>query len=120
MSNMEQVDIPAQVSATSYMQNLMVDGDEDEDVRLHMAAVCGDAPGLTSILQESEITQWLNHRVRPYLAPPLRLAVSGDSPECVQILLSATGCNVDLEDVKGQTPLFVATSMRKLETMKVF
>ena len=43
---------------------------------------------------------------------------SGGSCECIKILLDAGAC-IDLEDVKGQTPLFVATSGRKLDIMKV-
>ncbi|XP_069991099.1 ankyrin repeat and SOCS box protein 12 [Penaeus vannamei] len=110
--------LPEQVSAQAYMMNLMVDGDDDEDVRLHLAAVCDDGEGMRKILSEPESLQWINHRVRPYLAPPLRLAVSGGSVECAKVLIEA-GADIELEDVKGQTPLFVATSTRKTELMKV-
>lgn len=70
--------LPEQVSAQAYMMNLMVDGDDDEDVRLHLTAVCDDSEGMRKVLSEPESLQWINHRVRPYLAPPLRLAVSGN------------------------------------------
>lgn len=43
---------------------------------------------------------------------------SGGSEECVRALVAA-GADIELEDVKGQTPLFVATSQRKPEIMKV-
>lgn len=73
----EAVPLPPQVSAQEYMMNLMVDGDDDEDVRLHLAALCGDDKGLQAILSDPDSSEWLNYRVRPYLSPPLRLAVSG-------------------------------------------
>lgn len=43
---------------------------------------------------------------------------SGGSEECVRALVVA-GVDIELEDVKGQTPLFVATSQRRPEIMKV-
>ncbi|KAG0718407.1 Ankyrin repeat and SOCS box protein 12 [Chionoecetes opilio] len=110
--------LPAQVSAQDYMTNLMVDADEEDDVRLHLCALCGDAGGLRRALQDPAARAWLDHRVRPYLSPPLRLAVSGGSEECVSVLVCA-GASIELEDVKGQTPLFVATSQRKPNIMKV-
>lgn len=73
----EAVPLPPQVSAQEYMMNLMVDGDDDEDVRMHLAALCGDDQGLQDILADPDSSEWLNYRVRPYLSPPLRLAVSG-------------------------------------------
>ncbi|XP_076064660.1 ankyrin repeat and SOCS box protein 12-like isoform X2 [Oratosquilla oratoria] len=99
------------------IMNLMVDTDEDEDVRLHRAALTNDAATLRTLLEEPGYENWIDYRVRPYLAPPLRLAVSGDSLECVNVLLSAR-CDIDLEDIKGQTPLFVATSLRKAAIMR--
>ncbi|XP_071517865.1 uncharacterized protein [Panulirus ornatus] len=114
----ETVALPEQVSAQAYMKNLMVDADEDDDVRLHLAALCGDCEGLRQILAEPQSERWLDYRVRPYMSPSLRLGVSGGNPECVKILLAA-GANIELEDVKGQTPLFVATSQRKTEIMKI-
>ncbi|KAK7085652.1 Ankyrin Repeat [Halocaridina rubra] len=111
-------DFLERVSAEEYMMNLLVDGDDDEDVRLHLAALCGDSKGLKRVLAEANSKTWLNHRVRPYMSPPLRLAVSGGSCECIDDLLDA-GAKIELEDVKGQTPLFVATSGRKLDIMKV-
>lgn len=42
----------------------------------------------------------------------------GGNQECVQLLVAA-GANIELEDVKGQTPLFVATSQKKHSIMKV-
>ncbi|XP_066954520.1 ankyrin repeat and SOCS box protein 12-like [Macrobrachium rosenbergii] len=110
--------LPERIPAQEYMMNLMVDGDEDDDVRLHLAALCGDSIGLKQVLEGSSSKEWLNYRVRPYMSPPLRLAVSGASCECVELLLNA-GAEIDLEDVKGQTPLFVATSCRKIDIMKV-
>ncbi|XP_064109584.1 ankyrin repeat and SOCS box protein 12-like [Macrobrachium nipponense] len=110
--------LPERVPAQEYMMNLLVDGDEDDDVRLHLAALCGDSTGLKQVLEDSSSKEWLNYRVRPYMSPPLRLAVSGASCECVELLLDA-GAEIDLEDVKGQTPLFVATSCRKIAIMKV-
>ncbi|XP_045137769.1 ankyrin repeat and SOCS box protein 12-like [Portunus trituberculatus] len=109
--------LPAQVSAQDYMTNLMVDADDEDDVRLHLSALCGDAKGMQRTLQDPATADWLNHRVRPYLSPPLRLAVTGGNQECVQLLVAA-GANIELEDVKGQTPLFVATSQRKPIIMK--
>ncbi|KAK8382359.1 hypothetical protein O3P69_015353 [Scylla paramamosain] len=109
--------LPAQVSAQDYMTNLMVDADDEDDVRLHLSALCGDAKGMQRTLQDPATAEWLNHRVRPYLSPPLRLAVTGGNQECVQLLVAA-GANIELEDVKGQTPLFVATSQRKPIIMK--
>lgn len=44
--------------------------------------------------------------------------VTGGSVECAKVLIEA-GADIELEDVKGQTPLFVATSTRKTELMKV-
>ena len=41
----------------------------------------------------------------------------GGNAECVQLLIEA-GANVDLEDIKGQTPLFVANSLRKTDIME--
>lgn len=38
--------------------------------------------------------------------------------ECAKVLIEA-GADIEQEDVKGQTPLFVATSTRKTELMKV-
>ena len=69
--------LPERVPAQEYMMNLMVDGDEEDDVRLHLAAVCGDSLGLKQIIAEGIADEWLNYRVRPYMSPPLRLAVSG-------------------------------------------
>ena len=46
------------------------------------------------------------------------LSVSGGNQECVQLLVAA-GANIELEDVKGQSPLFVATSQKKPIIMKV-
>lgn len=109
--------LPAQVSAQEYMTNLMVDAEDDDDVRLHLSALCGDVRGLQRTLQDPAAADWLNHRVRPYLSPPLRLAVTGGNQECVQLLVAA-GANIELEDVKGQTPLFVATSQKKHYIMK--
>lgn len=74
----EGVSLPEQVSAQEYMMNLMVDPDDDDDVRLHLTALCGDSQGLRQALASPESSQWLNYRVRPYLSPPLRLAVSGE------------------------------------------
>ncbi|XP_042203457.1 ankyrin repeat and SOCS box protein 12-like isoform X2 [Homarus americanus] len=110
--------LPEQVSAQAYMMNHLVDADDEEDVTLHLAALCGDSEGLRHIAGEIHYSQWLNYRVRPYMSPPLRLAVSGGNPECIEVLLSA-GADIELEDVKGQTSLFVATSQRKLEIMKI-
>ncbi|XP_045601120.2 ankyrin repeat and SOCS box protein 12 [Procambarus clarkii] len=112
------VELPQQVSAQAYMMNHMVDAEDDEDVRLHLAALCGDGKGLKQITADPQYNQWLNYRVRPYMSPPLRLAVSGGNPDCVEVLVLA-GADIELEDVKGQTPLFVATSQRKLEIMKI-
>ncbi|XP_071517866.1 ankyrin repeat and SOCS box protein 1-like isoform X3 [Panulirus ornatus] len=53
-----------------------------------------------------------------YLGSASASAPAGGNPECVKILLAA-GANIELEDVKGQTPLFVATSQRKTEIMKI-
>lgn len=44
--------------------------------------------------------------------------VAGGNQDCVQLLVGA-GANIELEDVKGQTPLFVATSQKKPGIMKV-
>ncbi|KAG7176033.1 Ankyrin repeat and SOCS box protein 12-like, partial [Homarus americanus] len=58
------------------------DADDEEDVTLHLAALCGDSEGLRHIAGEIHYSQWLNYRVRPYMSPPLRLAVSaGANPE---------------------------------------
>lgn len=46
------------------------------------------------------------------------VSVTGGNQECVELLVAA-GANIELEDVKGQTPLFVATSQRKPSIMKV-
>ncbi|KAK4309916.1 hypothetical protein Pmani_018473 [Petrolisthes manimaculis] len=126
--------LPPQMSPHEYMMNLMVDGDDDEDVRLHLAALCGDDQGLKEILADPNASEWINYRVRPYLSPPLRLAVSGmksesdggddvccgagGSEECVRALVAA-GADIEMEDVKGQTSIFVATSQRKPEIMKI-
>ncbi|XP_068202000.1 ankyrin repeat and SOCS box protein 1-like [Palaemon carinicauda] len=112
------IPLPERVPAQEYMMNLMVDGDEEDDVRLHLASLCGDSIGLKQLLGECSSKEWLNYRVRPYMSPPLRLAVSGGNCECIELLLDA-GAEIDLEDVKGQTPLFVATSCRKVAIMKV-
>lgn len=42
----------------------------------------------------------------------------GGSQRCIKLLLAA-GAEIDLVDVKGQTPLFVASNQKKLEIMKV-
>ncbi|KAK8745843.1 hypothetical protein OTU49_000045 [Cherax quadricarinatus] len=112
------VELPLQISAHAYLMNHMVDADDDDDVRLHLAALCGDDKGLRQITADPQYIQWLNYRVRPYMSPPLRLAVSGGNPECVEVLVSA-GADIELEDVKGQTPIFVATCQKKLEIMKL-
>ncbi|KAK8745842.1 hypothetical protein OTU49_000045 [Cherax quadricarinatus] len=112
------VELPLQISAHAYLMNHMVDADDDDDVRLHLAALCGDDKGLRQITADPQYIQWLNYRVRPYMSPPLRLAVSGGNPECVEVLVSA-GADIELEDVKGQTPIFVATCQKKLEIMKI-
>lgn len=70
--------LPAQVSAQEYMTNLMVDAEEEDDVRLHLSALCGDVRGMQRTLQDPAAADWINHRVRPYLSPPLRLAVTGE------------------------------------------
>lgn len=107
-----------QIPAATFMKNHLVDGDDEEDVRVHLAALCGDENGLRELLKEPGANTWVNHRVRPYLSPPLRLAVNGGNPVCAKLLLAA-GANIELEDVKGQTPLFVATSARDAPMMKV-
>ncbi|KAK8745844.1 hypothetical protein OTU49_000045 [Cherax quadricarinatus] len=70
------VELPLQISAHAYLMNHMVDADDDDDVRLHLAALCGDDKGLRQITADPQYIQWLNYRVRPYMSPPLRLAVS--------------------------------------------
>lgn len=92
--------LPAQVSAQDYMTNLMVDADEEDDVRLHLSALCGDAKGLQRTLQDPAAAEWLDHRVRPYLSPPLRLAVTGESRK-IRFLLVET---VDIEPDINLTP----------------
>lgn len=43
---------------------------------------------------------------------------SGGNQECIKLLLAA-GAEIDAVDIKGQTPLFVASNQKKLEIMKV-
>ena len=74
------VESVAPVSPQSYILSLMEDvDDEEEDIRIHTAAACGDEEGLNSLLQNPEyVKKWINYRIRPYLAPPIRVAVTGN------------------------------------------
>ncbi|MPD02615.1 hypothetical protein E2C01_098209 [Portunus trituberculatus] len=67
-----------------------------------------------SVIKEGEM---LCEYVHAEVEAPL--GRGGGNQECVQLLVAA-GANIELEDVKGQTPLFVATSQRKPIIMKVW
>ena len=71
--------ISPEVSPQSYILSLMEDLDEDEeDLRIHTASANGDADHLKLLLRDEEmVKRWINYRIRPYLAPPLRVAVTG-------------------------------------------
>ncbi|XP_043240348.1 ankyrin repeat and SOCS box protein 1-like isoform X1 [Amphibalanus amphitrite] len=101
------------------LSSLLLDEDEPaEDIGLHQAAYAGDAAELRRLLQLPHYRSAINRRLRLLGVTPLRLAVSGDSLECVCCLLEH-GAEVDLTDMKGQTPLFVAVKDQHLECARL-
>ncbi|XP_037078451.1 ankyrin repeat and SOCS box protein 1-like [Pollicipes pollicipes] len=101
------------------LSSLLIDMEEPaEDIRLHQAAYSGHLDTLRQLLQQAKYRQGINKQLRLLGVSPLRLAVSGDSPECVSCLLDH-GAEVDLTDMKAQTPLFVAVKDQHLECARV-
>ncbi|KAG8553790.1 hypothetical protein GDO81_003545 [Engystomops pustulosus] len=86
------------------------DGTAEEGRELHMAVTMDNPEYLTSLLSEDKYKKLVNSQSGwgvPVTA--LRLAASKGSLECLKILL-ANGAEVDILDVKAQTPLFSAVS----------
>lgn len=76
--NEDYVPCDSPMDAEAFVRNRLIDADEEDDVRIHLAALCGDDVTLERLLKEGEKTQmWLNFRVRPFNATPLRLAATG-------------------------------------------
>ncbi|XP_059083766.1 ankyrin repeat and SOCS box protein 12-like isoform X3 [Tigriopus californicus] len=97
------------VQVESELANYLIDL-EDEDCPqfgLHVSAYQSDIPSLLHLLSVPEEKESINSRIRPFFATPLRLAATAGCEEAIQILLEHRA-DVDLVDVKAQTPLFVA------------
>ncbi|XP_023341382.1 ankyrin repeat and SOCS box protein 1 isoform X3 [Eurytemora carolleeae] len=86
---------------------LDLDDDDCPDSCLHLAAFLGNIQSLREILQDPLKKDLIRARIRPFLSTPLRLAATGGHVECIEELLE-NGAEVDEEDIKAQTPLFVA------------
>ena len=84
----------------------------DTDPILHQAAFIGDLKSIKILLQNRTYCESINVRNRLGCSP-LRLAATGGHAECVEYLIK-TGANVDLIDMKAQTPLFVAIKNKHL------
>ncbi|RXG57130.1 hypothetical protein Avbf_13165 [Armadillidium vulgare] len=74
--NEEYIPCDSPMDAQSFVRNRLVDADEDEDVRIHYAVLFDDVKTLQTLLEEEETKKWLDFRVRPFLATPLRLAAT--------------------------------------------
>ncbi|CAG0895975.1 unnamed protein product [Darwinula stevensoni] len=85
---------------------------------LHDLAFRGDVHALKSLLESQEVQRLVNLRLRPFIASPLRLAVTANQMGCVKVLLWH-GADVDLPDVKFQTPLMVAIHSGFVDIAKV-
>jgi len=65
--------------AQSELINFIIDLEDDDcpETDLHIAAFQGQVNELETLLCESYASERINHRVRPYLSSPLRLAATG-------------------------------------------
>ncbi|XP_047000681.1 ankyrin repeat and SOCS box protein 1-like isoform X2 [Schistocerca americana] len=83
--------------------NFMID--PDEDISLHEAVLKSDFEKMVFLLNEKPSR--LNETMGAVGVTPLRCAAAVGSAVCVQELLRR-GAEVDVVDIKAQTPLFVA------------
>ena len=67
------------VLTQSELANFLVDTDDENCPRseLHLAAFRGEVEVVREMLQKDENQELVNKRIRPFLASPLRLAVTG-------------------------------------------
>ena len=67
------------VATRAELANYVVDVDDEDcpDPQLHLAAFHGDVGAIKSILEQEPHKKFINARVRPFLATPLRLASTG-------------------------------------------
>ncbi|XP_041372320.1 ankyrin repeat and SOCS box protein 1-like [Gigantopelta aegis] len=84
------------------------------DTVLHETAFVGDHHQLSKLLLNPEVRGQINKK-NHLGCTALRLAATGGHTECVEILLRE-GANIDIPDVKAQTPLFVAVKNNHTET----
>jgi len=95
-----------------------LDDDEVEDTSLHLAAFVGQLDTVRQILAQPDKKDLLRTRIRPFLATPLRLAATSGHADVVTELLQQ-GAEVDVEDIKAQTPVFIALVNQHWDTAKV-
>lgn len=100
----------------------MVDDQEEYEIEctaLHSVAQSGSVSLIQEAIRERpELVQYLEVKVLPFGATPLRLAATGGSASAVNILLDH-GAQIDSTDLKQQTPLFVAIKQNHLDCAEV-
>ncbi|XP_056397497.1 ankyrin repeat and SOCS box protein 12-like [Hyla sarda] len=90
----------------------------EESRELHLAVTMDNVENLACLLSQDKYKKLVNSQ-SGWGVPvsPLRLAASKGSLECLKILL-ANGAEVDILDVKAQTPLFTAVSSGHLDCVR--
>lgn len=71
---------------------------------IHEAALAGDAKALSGFLESGADVNDLDIEMRT----PLHCSVEVDSVECVKLLLASKSIDLEVRDLVGATPLFVA------------
>ena len=110
------------ITTQNELVNYIIDVDDEDcpEFGLHLASYQGDLNMLNQLLTSSseDVKNTIDTRIRPFLASPLRLAATAGHLGVIRILLEA-GAQVDLADVKAQTPLFVAIVNQHWESARV-